>query len=158
MGSIQISIFPVILVNPTVFNSSSLASKKRPTGLFKSRGEVTSPLPTNLNCPRTRLFHSQSNIINILIFRQLLLIGFIPYQAKNLSGFLLGMMQKRKSIRLKEYDYSMAGGYFVTVCAFRQQCLFGKIIDGKARLNKWGNIVESEWLETRAIRPNVELD
>ncbi len=30
----------------------------------------------------------------------------------------------RRSIRLKDYDYSRAGAYFVTVCAWQRRCLF----------------------------------
>ena len=33
----------------------------------------------------------------------------------------------RRSIRLKDYDYSQAGAYFVTICAQGRQCLFGEI-------------------------------
>lgn len=37
----------------------------------------------------------------------------------------------RKSIRLKDYDYSSEGLYFITICAYQMEHLFGKIIDGK---------------------------
>ncbi|MCR4417999.1 MAG: transposase, partial [Ignavibacteria bacterium] len=30
----------------------------------------------------------------------------------------------RRSIRLKGYDYSQAGAYFVTICTHNRQCLF----------------------------------
>lgn len=33
----------------------------------------------------------------------------------------------RHSIRLQEYDYSQNGAYFVTLCAFQLECLFGEI-------------------------------
>ena len=33
----------------------------------------------------------------------------------------------RKSIRLKGYDYSQDGLYFITICCFERACLFGKI-------------------------------
>ena len=39
----------------------------------------------------------------------------------------------RRSIRLKDYDYSEHGAYFVTICAKDRQCLFGEIIDGEVR-------------------------
>jgi len=33
----------------------------------------------------------------------------------------------RKSIRLKGYDYSKAGWYFITICVQDRACLFGEI-------------------------------
>jgi REP element-mobilizing transposase RayT len=64
----------------------------------------------------------------------------------------------RRSIRLKGYDYTRAGAYFVTICTHNRECLFGNVADGKMILNAFGNIVESEWLRTPEIRLYVELD
>ena len=50
----------------------------------------------------------------------------------------------RKSIRLKDYDYSQAGAYFVTICTHNKKCLFGDIIDGKMLLNYSGEIIRNE--------------
>lgn len=36
----------------------------------------------------------------------------------------------RCSIRLKGYDYSSAGAYFVTIVAWQRECLFGEVVDG----------------------------
>lgn len=44
----------------------------------------------------------------------------------------------RRSIRLKEYDYSQENAYFVTICAQHKQCLFGEIHDEKMFLNHAG--------------------
>ena len=54
----------------------------------------------------------------------------------------------RRSIRLPGYDYSQAGSYFVTICAYRRQCIFGDIVDGQMRLNQYGEIVADtyQWL------------
>jgi len=41
----------------------------------------------------------------------------------------------RKSIRLKGYDYTHAGAYFITICTKEKECLFGKITDRKMLLN-----------------------
>jgi REP element-mobilizing transposase RayT len=35
--------------------------------------------------------------------------------------------QQRHSIRLKGYDYSKAGLYFITICTQNRECLFGEI-------------------------------
>ena len=64
----------------------------------------------------------------------------------------------RRSIRLKGYDYSQAGAYFVTVCTQNRECLFGEVIDGEMVLNDIGKIVAGEWMKTGAIRNNVALD
>ena len=44
----------------------------------------------------------------------------------------------RRSIRLKEYDYSQNGAYFVTICVQNRECLFGEIVDGEMVLNDAG--------------------
>jgi REP element-mobilizing transposase RayT len=63
----------------------------------------------------------------------------------------------RRSIRLKEYDYSQAGAYFVTICTNNRECLFGEIMGGKMVLNKLGEIVEEEWEISSRIRSEIEL-
>lgn len=67
-------------------------------------------------------------------------------------------MHRRRSIRLKGYDYSQPGAYFITICAQDRACIFGEIVDGQMRLSPAGEIVREEWYKTAAIRPNVELD
>ena len=47
----------------------------------------------------------------------------------------------RCSIRLKNYDYSSPGTYFITIVMHNRQCLFGKIVNGEMRLNEYGEIV-----------------
>ena len=37
----------------------------------------------------------------------------------------------RRSLRLKGYDYSQAGAYFVTICTQSSACLFGEVVDGR---------------------------
>jgi putative transposase len=57
----------------------------------------------------------------------------------------------RQSIRLKGYDYSLPGGYFVTFVSFRRECIFGDVYREEMRLNEYGQIVTqtSEWLSTQ---------
>ena len=64
----------------------------------------------------------------------------------------------RRSIRLKEFDYSTPWWYYITICTYDRQNLFGQIVDGKMILNKFGTIVREEWLRTEKFRENVELD
>lgn len=67
-------------------------------------------------------------------------------------------IHKRRSIRLKDYDYSQEGAYFVTMCTWNRECIFGEIRDGEIILNEYGRIVQNEWVKTADIRPNAELD
>ncbi|MEW5702245.1 MAG: transposase [Candidatus Zixiibacteriota bacterium] len=67
-------------------------------------------------------------------------------------------VRRRRSVRLREYDYSQSGAYFVTICTQDRRCLFGEIVDGTMRLNDTGRIVEDEWLHTPTLRPQVAPD
>lgn len=66
-------------------------------------------------------------------------------------------VHNRKSVRLKEYDYAQSGLYFVTVCTFNKECLFGKIKNGAMVINNYGEIVRDEWVETKNIRDDIKL-
>ena len=66
-------------------------------------------------------------------------------------------IHRRRSIRLKGYDYSRPGAFFITICVHNRDCLFGEIVNGRMELNENGKTVESEWLKTPAMRPNIEL-
>ena len=58
----------------------------------------------------------------------------------------------RRSIRLKGYDYSADGLYFITICTKERNHYFGRVIDGKMVLNERGQIVKNEWLNTINVR------
>lgn len=64
----------------------------------------------------------------------------------------------RRSIRLKNYDYSQSGFYFLTICTYKRQSWFGEIKNDRMNLNQIGKIVVVEWLNTPKIRLNFELD
>jgi len=63
----------------------------------------------------------------------------------------------RRSIRMKGYDYSRPGFYFVTVCVHGRECLFGRIVDDQMFANEYGRIVQTEWINTAEMRRNVVL-
>jgi len=65
---------------------------------------------------------------------------------------------RRRSIRLKEYDYSASGAYFVTLCAQGQLCVLGEITDAEVVLNDAGMMVAQEWESLPTRFPFVELD
>jgi REP element-mobilizing transposase RayT len=62
----------------------------------------------------------------------------------------------RHSIRLKGFDYSQPGAYFVTIVTWQRECLFGEVVDGEMHLNEYGKIVQEWWHEISAHFPNVE--
>jgi len=66
-------------------------------------------------------------------------------------------IHKRRSIRLKEYDYSQEGLYFITICVNEHLCLFGQIKEDKMRLSVIGVIADVLWYEIRNHAINVEL-
>ncbi|MFV0346436.1 MAG: transposase [Bacteroidales bacterium] len=63
----------------------------------------------------------------------------------------------RRSIRLGDYDYSSRGLYFVTVCTYKRECLFGQIANNKMILNDAGKIAEKCWNEIPNHFPKVSL-
>ena len=71
----------------------------------------------------------------------------------------------RKSIRLRGYDYSQDGAYFITICTQGHLHLFGKVVDDssdpefprKMILNDLGEIVREEWLKSAEIRQEIIL-
>jgi putative transposase len=64
----------------------------------------------------------------------------------------------RHSVRLKEYDYSQAGAYFVTLCAQKRKPIFGNIIDGTMQMNGTGLIIAAAWRWVSEQYPYVKLD
>ena len=64
----------------------------------------------------------------------------------------------RRSTRLRGYDYSGAGIYFVTLCTLSRECLFGDIAGASMQPSKAGEIVQEEWLRSATIRREIALD
>lgn len=63
----------------------------------------------------------------------------------------------RQSIRLKEYDYSQPGFYFITICVHERRPLFGKVVEGNMVLNDAGAMVVEQWLKIPARFQQVVL-
>ena len=57
----------------------------------------------------------------------------------------------RRSIRLKNYDYSQCGAYYITICTKNRECYFEKYLTLK-------NIVANQWENIPNRYPHVELD
>ena len=64
----------------------------------------------------------------------------------------------RRSIRLKGYDYTTPGAYFVTIVTHHRECLFGEIENGEMRLSRAGEIAARCWEAISAHFASVGLD
>jgi putative transposase len=64
----------------------------------------------------------------------------------------------RKVLRLKDYDYSQDGAYFVTVCSEKLKNLFGIIRDGEIQLVEYGKILTATWNALCQRFLNIKLD
>ncbi|MFK7833797.1 MAG: transposase [Winogradskyella sp.] len=62
------------------------------------------------------------------------------------------------SARLKGYDYSSNGAYFITICTANRDCFFGKIENGKMILNGLGQLVQKFWNVIPEQFPFIFLD
>jgi len=67
-------------------------------------------------------------------------------------------IHNRRSIRLKNYDYSQAGMYFITICCYKRTSRFGHIENRVMKLNEQGQIAHNEWIKLSERFPNVVLD
>lgn len=63
----------------------------------------------------------------------------------------------RRSIRLKGYDYTQAGAYFITICSHQREHVFGEIVNGEMKLNKFGLVAKQQWEKLPERFPNIEL-
>jgi putative transposase len=77
------------------------------------------------------------------------------------------LIHHRRSIRLKGYDYSQAGAYFITICCHGMQCRFGNVgapiagaqeRNAQVHLNDFGMIAYNEWSKLPERFPYMELD
>jgi putative transposase len=64
----------------------------------------------------------------------------------------------RHSLRLRGYDYAQPGAYFVTICAWQRQEVFGRIEEGQMQLNEWGQVAAECWATIPAHFAHVTLD
>ncbi len=83
---------------------------------------------------------------------------FIPYGKKYLILKNMYNWPQRKNQRLKNFDYSQNGFYFVTICTKNRENYFGEIVDGKMILNEYGKIAEQNWKNILNHYQNVDID
>jgi putative transposase len=64
----------------------------------------------------------------------------------------------RRSIRLNGYDYSRSGAYFITICSYEREYLFGDIVNETMELNTCGYIARSHWQQLSQHHSNIIID
>ncbi len=63
-----------------------------------------------------------------------------------------------ESIRMPNWDYRWNGKYFITICTYKMQHLFGKIYNAKMELSNVGVLADVFWHEIKNHTENIELD
>ena len=71
--------------------------------------------------------------------------------------YILQMEHTRKSLRLKKYDYSQTGWYYVTVCTKERGDIFGRVENGEFIENDIGIMINKWWYEISHKFERVEL-
>src|SRR2546422_3763910 len=69
----------------------------------------------------------------------------------------LRVSHERRSLRLRGFDYSRPGVYFVTIRARHDGPMFGELVATHMRLGQYGRIVTACWLEIPKHFPHVTL-
>ena len=62
------------------------------------------------------------------------------------------------SARLKGWDYTTAGYYFITICTRERIAYFGDVINGEMRLSTLGEFADKYWRGIPDHFPHVTLD
>jgi len=63
----------------------------------------------------------------------------------------------RRSIRLKGYDYTQPGAYFVTICTYQRDEILGAVVNDGIQLSSLGKIIQTEWFRSAEIRKEIRL-
>ena len=79
---------------------------------------------------------------------------------ENLEEKKVTKLPNRKSIRLKNYDYSSNGYYFVTICTQNREKLFGEIVGAtlRGRPNNPDKIIVKWLLESENKFKDIKID
>ncbi len=65
---------------------------------------------------------------------------------------------RRRSLRLRGFDYSKEDAYFVTICTRNRECLFGEVVAGRMRLSEAGQAIQAVWARLSERFPTIESD
>ncbi|MBQ8868539.1 MAG: transposase [Oscillospiraceae bacterium] len=72
-------------------------------------------------------------------------------------------LPQRKRTRLKDYDYSSTGEYFVTICTHNKRCIFSSVVGqglapAEIQLSAFGEIVNRELLDLENRYDNIKIN
>ncbi len=67
-------------------------------------------------------------------------------------------LPRRRILRLRDYDYTQSGAYFVTIVAQDRACLFGEVVHQRVYLNEAGKMIEKHWLALPQRFSHIETD
>jgi REP element-mobilizing transposase RayT len=84
-------------------------------------------------------------------------IRLVDFPKTNTRGWVMTHGQRR-SIRLRGYDYSQAGAYFITICTQNRTCLFGEIVNDEMVLNDAGKMVLHWYAELENKFSDIQCD
>ncbi len=65
---------------------------------------------------------------------------------------------KRKNSRLKDYDYTLGGYYFITICTDDKKHIFGEIVEDKIQLNEIGKLAYKNIENLENVYDTVNVD
>lgn len=62
------------------------------------------------------------------------------------------------SARWRNWNYADEAAYFITICTKEKKHFFGKVVDGEMQLSTAGKIAKQEWIKSKSLRPDMNLD
>ncbi len=68
-----------------------------------------------------------------------------------------GPENRRKALRIRGYDYSQPGAYYITIVTQGREALFGEVVDDAVQLNEAGRMIDAFWNELSHKFPHVKL-
>ena len=81
-----------------------------------------------------------------------------PYVAARCEHMYDPEKHHRRSIRLRHYDYSQPGLYYVTIVVNDRRCLFGDVVDAQMVESEAGKMIREVWNQLPCRFLSVALD
>lgn len=97
-------------------------------------------------------FNKQIKLLNFLVL--VIVICLVPRG----NGQMHRPIFERKTLRLKGYDYSTPGFYYLTIATYQKSCILARIQNAAVLLSPLGALVEKCWLMLPEFFPTVNLD
>ncbi len=75
-----------------------------------------------------------------------------------MSNFFVRRFPSRTSIRLRDYDYTQDGAYFITIVAYQRHQVFSRVDNSRVELLPLGQIIHNEWMSLPDTCPYAMVD